>query len=68
MGIVQDGKHGPQKIDDYCWVTTVNQNDNLVNIDSYNNLCLQYPERSGKILFEDKFEKEGMEMTVLQAC
>lgn len=67
MGIVQEGKNGPQKTDDYCWVTA-NQNNNLVNIDSYNNLYLQYPERSGKMLIEDKFEEEGISITVLQAC
>jgi hypothetical protein len=67
VGIVQEGKHGLQKTDDYCWVTA-NQNNNSVNIDSYNNLYLQYPEKSGKMLIEDKFEKEGMPITVLQAC
>jgi len=67
VGMLQEGKHGPQIADDYCWVTA-NQNDNSVNIDSYNNLYLQYPEVSGKMLIEDKFEKEGKSITVLQAC
>jgi hypothetical protein len=67
VGILQEGKHGLQNTDDYCWVTA-NQNNNSVNIDSYNNLYLQYPEQSGKMLIEDKFEKEGIPIMALQAC
>ena len=67
VGILQEGKHGLQNTDDYCWVRA-NQNNNSVNIDSYNNLYLQYPEQSGKMLIEDKFEKEGIPIMALQAC
>lgn len=68
MGMLQEGKHGSKITEDYCWVTAANQDNNSVNIDSYNNLYLQYPEKSGKMLIEDRFEKEGVPIMVLQAC
>jgi len=63
VGITQEGKHGPEFTDDYCWITA-SQGDRSISMDSYN-LNLEFPHN--KIMCENDFEDdEGQEMTVVE--
>jgi len=49
LGITQEGKHGPEKQDDYCWVVASHKN-RIVSMDSYN-LGLEI--RDDRMILED---------------
>jgi hypothetical protein len=63
VGITQEGKHGTEFAEDYCWITA-SQGDRTMSMDSYN-LNLEFPH--SKIVCENDFEdEEGQEMTFVE--
>jgi hypothetical protein len=63
VGITQEGKHGKEKADDYCWVTAT-QEDRTVILDHYN-LGLQFPKKDRLVCENDYLNDYGQPMVGL---
>jgi len=57
IGVTRETKHGVEKCDDYCWVSTT-QDERATFMDQYN-LSLQYPGR-GMVL--DSSDEAGVSL------
>jgi hypothetical protein len=60
VGITQEGKHGKEKTEDYCWLTATQQ-DRTVILDSYN-LGLQFPKEDKLVCENDYLDDCGQAM------
>jgi len=63
LGITQEGKHGPEKQDNYCWVVASHKN-RTVSMDSYN-LGLEIRDNR-MVLEEDIIDLYGEPLKILE--